>query len=402
MMCYRFRKILKRLKGVAVYKNGLSLQERESLLNNAIQSGKKIAICVCDGFGNSEKYRCYNLMDVTKNSENWQVVYFDLSEYGTIKRSIDKTSLLVFVRMSFSSRAKKLIRTARQRNIKLLYDIDDLLLNCNWLPELLDGLDVKSNVEKNYWKDLVADYEKLALLVDGFTTTNEYLAKKLEQSFDKPVKVIRNSLNHEQIEISERWVKKKEDRKKVEKVMEKPRQFSIGYFSGSPTHARDFQLIENELIRFLNYHDDAILKVVGYMDFSNNMKEMINSRRVEIIGVVDYLRLQELMSKVDVNIAPLVINDFTNCKSELKFFEAGVVETTTIASPTFSFKKAISDGENGLLAKPGEWYSKLEYLYGHPMENTKMARNAKEYALKHYYGKEFLREVEEVYGYFTN
>ena len=180
MMCYRFRKILKRFKGVAVYKNGLSLQERESLLNNAINSGKKIAICVCDGFGNSEKYRCYNLMDVTKNSKNWQVVYFDLSEYGIIKRSIDKTSLLVFVRMPFSSRAKKLIRAARQRNIKLLYDIDDLLLNCNWLPELLDGLDVKSNVEKRYWKDLVADYEKLALLVDGFTTTNEYLAKNVE------------------------------------------------------------------------------------------------------------------------------------------------------------------------------------------------------------------------------
>ena len=106
------------------------------------------------------------------------------------------------------------------------------------------------------------------------------------------------------------------------------------------------------------------------------------------------------MSKVDVNIAPLVINDFTNCKSELKFFEAAVVETTTIASPNYSFKKAITDGENGFLAKPGEWYDKLEYLYSHPKENRKVALKAKEYALKHYYGEKFLKEVEEAYDYF--
>jgi glycosyltransferase involved in cell wall biosynthesis len=107
------------------------------------------------------------------------------------------------------------------------------------------------------------------------------------------------------------------------------------------------------------------------------------------------------MAEVDVNIAPLVINDFTNCKSELKFFEAAAVETTTIASPNYSFKKAITDGKNGFLAKPEEWYQKLEYLYNHPEENRKIALEAKKYALKHYYGEEFLKEVEETYDYFA-
>ena len=107
------------------------------------------------------------------------------------------------------------------------------------------------------------------------------------------------------------------------------------------------------------------------------------------------------MAEVDVNIAPLVLNDFTNCKSELKFFEAAAVETTTIASPSYTFKRAIKDGENGFLAQPGEWYEKLEYLYKHPEENKKIAKRARKYALKHYYGKEFLKEVEAAYDYFA-
>ena len=175
----------------------------------------------------------------------------------------------------------------------------------------------------------------------------------------------------------------------------------MGYFSGSPTHKKDFGLVEPDLVRFLEAYKDVKLKVVGYMEFSGQMRGLIDAGRVEVMKPVNYLRLQKLIAEVGVNIAPLVVNDFTNCKSELKFFEAAVAETTTIASPAYAFKKAISNGDNGLLAKPDEWYKKLEFLYEHPKENEKMAKNAKKYALKHYYGKEFLEEVEEAYDYFA-
>ena len=137
------------------------------------------------------------------------------------------------------------------------------------------------------------------------------------------------------------------------------------------------------------------------MEFDTRAKEFLENGQIEFVPPVDFRKLQRAMSEVDVNIAPLVINDFTNCKSELKFFEAAIVETTTIASPTYTFKNAITDGKNGFLAQPGEWYDKLEYLYKHPKENQKIAKVAKEYALKHYYGKEFLREVEEAYDFFA-
>ena len=206
---------------------------------------------------------------------------------------------------------------------------------------------MKSTNSKNvvYWIGYLWGVRRIAGKADGFICTNEFLAGKLKRSFDKPVKVIPNSLNQAQVEVSERCVAdggKKHD------------GFMVGYFSGSPTHAKDFAMVESELVCFLKEHEDAKLLVVGYMKFSPEMREMISVGKVEVHELVDYLELQELMAGVDVNIAPLVVNDFTNCKSELKFFEAAAVETTTIASPTYTFKKAITDGENGFLAQPGE------------------------------------------------
>ena len=206
------------------------------------------------------------------------------------------------------------------------------------------------------------------------------------------MEVVPNSLNQAQVEVSDKCVAdggKKHD------------GFVMGYFSGSPTHAKDFAVVESELICFLKEHNDAKLLVVGYMKFSPEMREMIRVGKVEVHELVDYLELQELMAGVDVNIVPLVMNDFTNCKSELKFFEAAVVETTTIASPIYAFKEAIVDGKNGLLASDDEWYEKLEYLYEYPKENRRMAMMAKKDALKRYYGKEFLKKVEEAYDYFA-
>lgn len=306
---------------------------------------------------------------------------------------LSEVDLVVILRQTDKNGAiGRFVDFAHRAGIDVLFDLDDLIFDYRDLPVLMQGTGSRNIA---YWTGYFWGVRKIAKKVDGFLCTNDFLAGKLGRSFGKPVKVIRNSLNKEQVEISEKFVKKKEIRKTVGSG------FSIGYFSGSPTHAKDFAMVEPELVKFLTEHKDAKLKVVGYMKFSKRMRDLINAGRVEVVGPVDYLRLQGLISKVDVNIAPLVVNDFTNCKSELKFFEAAAVETTTIASPTYAYKKAIKDGENGFLAKPGEWYDKLEYLYNHPDENQKIAKCAKAYALKHYYGKEFVKEVEEAYEFFT-
>lgn len=238
-----------------------------------------------------------------------------------------------------------------------------------------------------YWLGYVWGIRRIASKVNGFIATNEFLGEKLTRCFAKPCVVIRNSLNRKQVEVAKKCLPKKTHA-----------GFVVGYFSGSPTHAKDFQMMEEELVRFLSSHEDTKMMVVGYMKFSEKMENLIEAGKVERKELVNYEKLQKLISEVDVNLAPLVINDFTNSKSELKYFEAGVVETTTIASPSFSFERAIEDGVNGYLAQPGEWYEKLEYLYENVQDNQKVAMRARVDAMTNYYGERFAKEAERAYN----
>ena len=373
----------------------MSLAERTSEAKKALKEGCRLVLYLVEDTKSAQfRYRCRNVEETLSVKDGWRVVWFLKTELKVLIKFLDAAELLVIERQTDKDGViGNLIERAHDSRKKVLLDLDDLIFDYKDLLVLMKSTNSRNII---YWMGYFWGVRIIAKKVDGFICTNGFLAGKLKRSFGKPVRVIPNSLNREQVEISEKYVAKK----KVRKIAGSG--FLIGYFSGSPTHAKDFALVEPELIRFLERYDDTKLMIVGYMKLSPKMQELREKGRVEFSGLVDYLRLQGLMSKVDVNLAPLVINDFTNCKSELKFFEAALVETTTIASPNYSFKKAITDGENGFLAKPGEWYGKLEYLYNYPKENRRVATMAKKYALKHYYGKEFLKKVEEAYEYFTD
>ena len=70
------------------------------------------------------------------------------------------------------------------------------------------------------------------------------------------------------------------------------------------------------------------------------------------------------MARFDINLAPLEVgNLFCEAKSELKFFEAALVDVPTIASPTGPLRRAIRQGETGLLATtPSDWFDTLTSL----------------------------------------
>lgn len=346
---------------------------------------KKVLYIVEDVKSMQFRYRVKNVAEALKGRD-YKVSWVAKTELDTV--DIRQYDFVVILRQTDKDGAiGRFIDLAHKALKKVLFDLDDLVFDYRDVPILMRSTDSKNMV---YWMGYFWGIRRVAKKVDGFICTNEFLAEKLMRSFGKSVRVIRNSLNREQVEVSEKCLGKKRcDR------------FIVGYFSGSPTHKKDFGLVESELVQFLEEYSDAKLRVVGYMKFSKKMKKLIGAGRVEVIGMVDYLELQKLISEVNVSIAPLVISDFTNCKSELKFFEAGAVETTTIASPTYSFSKVIVNGENGYLAQPGEWREKLEYLYDNPEVNRKVAFVAHKYALKHYYGKEFLKEIEETYEYFA-
>jgi glycosyltransferase involved in cell wall biosynthesis len=134
--------------------------------------------------------------------------------------------------------------------------------------------------------------------------------------------------------------------------------FLIGYFSGTPTHQLDFEIASHALARIMREYPQVRLRLVGNTErLINNLTDFVH--RIEILPFTNYLELQRLIAEVDLNLAPLQNTPFANCKSELKYFEAGIVGVPTIASPTYAMRQAITDGVNGFLSPNTGWY---EYL----------------------------------------
>jgi glycosyltransferase involved in cell wall biosynthesis len=206
------------------------------------------------------------------------------------------------------------------------------------------------------------------------------LADIIRKDFSKPTWIIPNFLNKEQ-EYHSKIIREK--RQKDES------RFLIGYFSGSPSHKFDLDIIVNNIRRLLEKYDDIYFKIVGFIDIPEELVKFKD--RIIQTPFVSYEELQYEIGEVDLNLVPLQNNRFNNCKSELKFFEAGIVEVLSCCSPTYVYKKIIKDGENGFLCKEGEWFSKIEGIYKGEYDIDEISKSALKSSMD-LYGVENQRE----------
>ena len=109
--------------------------------------------------------------------------------------------------------------------------------------------------------------------------------------------------------------------------------------------------------------------------------------------------------QADINLAPLERqNVFTDCKSEVKYLEAGLLGIPTVASPVGGFAKAITNGQTGFLCESSpEWEAVLGNLIEQPAMRLSVGERARQTVLAEHVTwvrrKSLARILEEV---FTN
>ncbi|MBO6298321.1 MAG: glycosyltransferase [Lachnospiraceae bacterium] len=131
------------------------------------------------------------------------------------------------------------------------------------------------------------------------------------------------------------------------------------------------------------------------MNLPEKYSYLVDKKKIQFISFQTFTGLQYEQAKVDINVVPLVNNSFSNCKSELKYFESAIVGTVTCATPSHAYAKAIKNQYNGFLCKEGEWLEIFEKIYrdGH---NKSLLRRIREVALKEYSGRNQLKDVERI------
>ncbi|WP_051656806.1 glycosyltransferase [Butyrivibrio sp. AE3004] len=371
----------------------IPVQYRIDEMSAAIKAGYKIALMFYDKPDSSTfRYACYNVYQHSQNSKEWRAFYFYEFECETVKDYLKKASLLIMSRTKWSYSYDNLIKKAKELNIPVVMQIDDLVCNLDFVDYVVESnYDAKnSEVVYNFWFSYVSRIQKIADCVDGFIVTNDYLGGMIKEHTNKDYAVIHNSLNSEQINASESLFTNKNFRRKG--------TFSIGYFSGSPTHKNDLEMISSEIQQLLADYADIVFYIVGYMEFSDDLNKYIQEGRIIFLPMVNFVELQRLISDVDVNIVPLVDSVFTNCKSELKFFEAAAVGTITCASPTYAYTHSIENGVDGFVCEPGQWYKTISEIHDGKYDIADMVQKARNKALSRYYGENVVNEIENAFN----
>lgn len=368
----------------------ISLAERIVYMTK--NDGKKICIIVYEKADTSTfRYRGYNIFQSMQNSSKWKSVYFFADELDSICFYLKRISIVVASRTRWTHKIQRFIEQVKMCGIPFLFDTDDCVFDLDCLPVLMNTLNVAEREEDyDYWFSYVSRMGHVAEQADGYISTNSFLGAKLEQKYKKKGYVIPNFLNEQQIAFSKKCCELKNKE-------EGNGKFVIGYFSGTPSHINDFLVVYRDILELMEKYSDIYLYVVGFMEFPREMVPLVKTGRIKLLKLVDFITLQKLIAEVDVNIVPLVINDFTNCKSELKYFEASIVDTITCASPIYTYKNAIEDGVNGFLCSQTQWYDTLELIYLQRADVKNIVANAHKQALSEYYGKHIRSSIESVY-----
>jgi glycosyltransferase involved in cell wall biosynthesis len=308
------------------------------------------------------RYRVFNMTEALAADVDCDVSasWFFREDMPHMARVIERVDTLVFCRTHFSPDIGALIDRARRRGVRILFDVDDLVFDTDYVHLILDSLDQDANNEAalNGWFASIARQGTLLKMCDGAIVTNAFLGERIRAyASSLEIAVIPNFLNREQQLVSERMFEQKRERD-----FESSQPLHIGYFSGTPTHRRDFEICAPALARLLREDSRLRLLIVGVLEPGDALKQY--RHRIDRYPLQDYMNLQRLIARTELNIGPLLDNVFTNCKSELKFFEAAITGTITVASPTYAFRHSIMDGSTGFLSHAHEWYSQLQRAIG--------------------------------------
>ena len=296
------------------------------------------------------RYRAFNMIEALRYAEpDASAAWLTADDGARAMEVLDKIDLLVVCRALYTPHVGALIARAKSLGKRVLYDIDDLVFDDRYTHLVMETLAQPVEEESlQAWFGWIARAGCTMRLCDGVITTNAFLAEKIRAFSGLPTWTVPNFLNRAQMDLSAQICAAKQQSKWA-----RDGQIDIGYFSGTPTHTRDFALIEPALVTLLESNPAVRLRIVGFPPQSESLAPF--AHRIETLPLQDFLNLQRVIGDVEINVVPLQDNEFANCKSELKYFEAAIVGTVTIATPTFTYSRAIDDGQNGYLATAQQW-----------------------------------------------
>lgn len=330
-------------------------------------------LIISSGVGDSARYRGAHVAEELRR-QGFRVAV--TTQYNPLlARYADDFSVFIFHRTLYTGRVKVLFDRAKSLDKTLVFETDDLVFDPVFVRQM-DFYRSMNALEKKLYEHGVGGEILDDPAVEAATTTTAYLAEKLRAK-GKRVFIVKNKLSEEDV----RWADTLPVGRETDRSDETVR---IGYASGTATHNKDFATITEALLRILTDHPETVLVIAGPLLLDERFAPFAD--RIERLPFADRREHFGNLASLDINLAPLEIGEpFCEGKSELKFFEAGLVSVPTVAAATGTFAEAIHDGVDGFVARDsGEWQTKLDQLVKDPALRASMGQAAHDRVLREY------------------
>ena len=336
-----------------------------------LKSKKGDILLITSGLGDSALYRNKHY------AEELEINGFECATTTSndpfVLRYADKFKIFIFHRVDFSDKIKKLVEKIKKQKKEIIFETDDLVFDAELFKQTDSYKSMNALQKMQYEKGVGSDFVKDSY-VKVCTTTTSFLAEKLRE-YGKKVFIVPNKLSQKDLEITNRILKnpKREDEK-----------IKIGYFGGTFTHNKDFATITDALMAIMENYPQVELYLAGPLNVESKLNKFKD--RIKQFPYVPRENHFANMYKVDINLAPLVLEDpFCIGKSELKFFSPGILKVPTVAVRNQTFSEAITDGVDGFLAdNTDEWVEKISKLVESENLRREMGEKAREKALQDY------------------
>ena len=277
-------------------------------------------------------------------------------------QEVQDCDVLVIWRAPWNESLARAVEVMRARGKAVVFDCDDLMTEPSLAKtSIIDGIRTQNLTEAGVHNHYTLIRQTM-LAADVCFATTEELAFHMRQA-GKPTFVLPNGFNQYTPRPSRRSAR--EWRAGHDGLVR------IGYASGSRTHQRDLGLAIEAVARILCEHPECRLVLFRTPDGSLPLIDIEEypalaglEQQIEWRSLQPFMNLPTEMARFDINLAPLEVgNPFCEAKSELKFFDAALVDVPTVASPTGPFRRAIDHGRTGFLATSGDdWYLYIKRL----------------------------------------
>ncbi len=256
----------------------------------------------------------------------------------------------------------------------VLFGTDDLIFE----PELhrhLAAFDGWPEEARKNEIDRLVRFRQTLEAGDGAIVSTEPLREHAARRLPR-TEVVFNAVSQEMIQLADRALRRRR--------LNLRRRITIAYFSGTRTHRRDFLEAADGLLWALENDRRVEFLAVGKVELDERFERF--GERVRRLPIQPWQKLPELLARVDINIAPLErANPFAECKSCVKYLEAGLVGVPTIASARPDFVRVIEHRRNGLLADTSdEWREAIGGLIESSELRARIGTSAAEDVRKHH------------------